>query len=206
MERSDFNDVYRTLKDKDLVDNEKLRGNLLFHRSPGKGIKAGLLLDYNDLSREKRSYSGRYAYVLNAVFLEEMSGVYQGIANRNVKKYGRTPQANLMATLEMLDNLDENDGAVVFADTELLNDEHLMRTIGSNRHFQSVLEKVNSGKLRTSPPPACGIDFQKTFHSMEQDVGGRVSLPEGPLELHESWDRHYKARERAREFLNGPSM
>jgi hypothetical protein len=53
---STINEQYHQRKSKGVADFEKLRGQLTFRQSPGKGIIANLLINYKDLSSEKRNY------------------------------------------------------------------------------------------------------------------------------------------------------
>lgn len=216
MDKPDSNTVYEHLKFEGLAGMEKLRGSLAYQSSPDRGIKALLIVDYNDLTRTKSNLSKRQALAVVMAFDEDKRPKYQSITNRAVKAHGRTPKAELEAALEMMAS---HDGIMVYADKDLLNDEKLMRSLAKNRDFQSVRDKVNDKEYITDPtpfiaeedaeldtipqlPPAGKPDsfgelgeLEGLVDSMRSEVYWPVAKPDPMAPMHDDWIRYFTMSE-----------
>lgn len=184
------NDQYHHRKALGVADFETPRGKVAEQTSPGKGIVAKLLIDYQDLSREKRLRGNAYAHVVTATFPMSMERVYDRIADAAVRKHGRTQKAEMMATMEMLA---QGGGNILFVDKALLEDPKIKAAFQKIPNFEAAYEKITDA-ARADQVPDKTPEYEKVMASALEDV----NFPQRPLsddlKMHEEWKRYFEAR------------
>jgi hypothetical protein len=187
---STINEQYHQRKSKGLADFEKLRGKLTFRESPGKCIIAQLLIDYKDLSSEKRNYANPYAYVASMVFPASMEADYKRLVDQNITRHGRTAKAEFLATAEMMS---KDEGILVFSDKALLEDSRI----------KDQLNKIPLGgylqeKLAEAPGLNKDLVKDQVFLAAIKSVEADIQFPQpdlnSSLKIHSDWARHYQSR------------
>lgn len=196
-----INETYLEKQKQGLAGFESPRASFSFQTSPGKGIKAVLLIDYNDFSREKpdpkAGFSSKpYAIAIAMTFPEDKEIVYDRIVQKSIAKHGRSKKAELYAAIEMMN---QPGGTLAHTDMDILSNPKIKTELEKAPGFQEVYQKLTSG-LYSESAVSPSERYSKMLKSFHEDIN--FPQPEVPknLDMHESWKRYFQSRKQDSTF------
>lgn len=125
------------------------------------------------------------------VFPESAEPAYARLAKNLVAKHGRTKQAELLGTVEMMSKA---GGVLVSSDQALLDDPKIKAALSKIPFGEALQEQLDNGS-KVDRNAVIDPVLEKAIKSVETDVHFPQPPLKSPLEMHADWKRYFQSRE-----------